>query len=63
MKREVKYKTNDNGSYTEIETATQTPEDGFVPEEEMKLWTDHQKKRYFKGYGASVSYTTNDPRV
>lgn len=63
MKREAEYKINDNGSYTEIVKVTQTPEDGFVPQEEMMPSADRQTKRFFKGYAIEVGYTTNDPRV
>lgn len=63
MKREVDYKLNDNGSYTEIVEVTQTPEDGFVPVEETDPFADRQTNRFFKGYATETSYTTNDPRV
>ena len=63
MKREVDYKINDNGSYTEIVKVTQTPEDGFVSKDEMMPSADRHTKRFFKGYAIEVGYTTNDPRV
>ncbi len=63
MKREVEIKTNDNGSYTEKITITQTPEDGFVPDSVMKPNARHTRGKFHKGYGKTVIYTTNDPRV
>ncbi len=63
MKREVEIKTNDNGSYTEKITITQTPEDGFVPDSVMRPNTRHTRGKFHKGYGKTIIYTTNDPRV
>lgn len=63
MKREVEITINDNGSYTEKVTITQTPEDGFVPDSVMQPHARHTRGKYHKGFGKSVTYTTNDPRV
>lgn len=63
MKREVEIKTNDNGSYTEKVTITQTPEDGFVPDSIMRPYSRHTRGKSHKGYGKTVIYTTNDTRV
>lgn len=63
MRREVETKINDNGSYTEKVTITQTPEDGFVPDSVMRPNDRHTRGKYHKGFGKTVIYTTNDPRV
>lgn len=63
MKREVETIINDNGSYTEKVTITQTPDDGFVPDSVMRTNTRRTRGKYHMGYGKTVIYSTNDPRV
>lgn len=63
MEREQETKINDNGSYIKKETIKKTPEDGFVPERVMKPTNQFTYRKYHKGYGKTVSYTTNDPRI
>lgn len=54
----------DNDIFFKKETITQTPEDGFVPVNIMRPANpnDHPNT-YFKGYGKTVTFTTDDPRV
>ena len=60
MKREVKRKVKDDGTYIEITTTTTTPEDGFVPNMN-KMNADDSS--YVKGYQVNTHFETNDPRI
>lgn len=67
MRKEVKRKINDNGSYTETFKIEQTPKDGAVPLQEMQpaskgLPTDNYGE-YRIGYGRTVGFSTDDPRI
>ncbi len=62
MKREIiKDEIHEDGTHTKIEKFTQTPEDGFVYEEQRG--TLRRKKRFFKGHAIRIRYQSNDPKV
>lgn len=64
MKREIlKREENEDGSYTQIEKVTQTPEDGFVSKDEFRLYRSPGKKEWVKGKAVYVTYETNDPKI
>lgn len=65
MKREIlKREENEDGSYTQVEKITQTPEDGFVSSEELGMYRyEPGKRRWVKGKAAYVTYETNDPKI
>ena len=62
MKREIlRYEENEDGTYTKVEKTTVTPEDGWIEHE--PYIASPGKRRYFKGYGTSTTYYTNDPKI
>ncbi len=65
MKKKTEYKINENGSFSKKETIITTPEDGFVPEREIRpaALSSETRGKSRKGYSTSKAYTTNDPRV
>lgn len=65
MEKKTEYKINDNGSFTQTETIRTTPEDGVVPEREIKpaALPSETMGKYHKGYSTTKYYTTNDPRI
>ena len=54
---------NENGSYTQKAVKTTTPEDGFVPLEDMYSSGINHHGEYHKGHMKVVTYQTNDPRI
>lgn len=65
MKKETKI--SDGEIKATIETIETTPEDGFVPDKEIRpVKMQHYGEgnmQYHKGYSKTVVYTTNDPRI
>ena len=65
MKKETEYKENENGSFTVKETITTTPDDGVVPESQIRpeAMSGETRGKAHVGYSTTRTYSTNDPRV
>ncbi len=60
MKREVKTRPKDDGTYVETTTETITPEDGIIEEDNQN---NPLEKNYKTGYQVNTHIETNDPRI
>lgn len=65
MEKKTKSTIKENGSFYTEETIRTTPEDGLVPENEIRpaAMLDETRGKHHIGYSTTKSYATNDPRV
>ena len=65
MEKKTDYKINENGSFRKEETTRTTPEDGLVPECEIRpaALPHTTRGKYHVGYSTTKAYSTNDPRI
>ena len=63
MEKKDEIKIGRNGTEYKKTTIINTPEDGFVPQSELRPFDKDSYGKYHYGYAKNVSYSTDNPKV